>query len=360
MLKLTLPIFKLKKMSRSCKNFILLKFYFYFFKLFGIATFNFVLEWNNQIKSIQWRFIGSKIDIFYNSFLVCSLFVMSLNGYKMMFNTNYLGRLEQDKLIVSVFDIIIAFSMLFILVIYCTWQQEIAKMANKFHNLQQLLFKNDQRTRTAKTISLKLTTFLSFGIIFLFFISFLWSLKFKIQVILYILAFNIYLSVMNSVLVQYCLVLKLLKAFFENINNRLQYILKKLTVCCELEIQQNETLQFELEHNMKLYRLISDLSQKTSNFYSLPMFGCTLIIFIDLLISCYITIKLFIETKTINISENLFDFIHIYLHVSSLSVFTIYVTNTINEVRFFAFFFYYEFYNFSLNNYFRARKQKKS
>lgn len=308
---------------------------FFFLKAVGIASVNFKILWVDSTKKWRWTFTCSKIDIFYNVFLIALLILMNTIGISYMIKTDYAGRFKQDKFTIASFDTLIAFSVIFILTAYCSRQKKILFIMNKVSALRELSTESIENPVCYKSPSFGKITMLCLGhIVVTIIIIMLMSVTKDVYSTIYASSFNFCIFIIDIVLIQYSIILKLIKHFFQMINENLLYVTKKSLLPIDIQAISVPKLEMKLDHLMKLHHLVTVLSQDISNFYSLPMLFCTFNIFIDLLVCSYTVIKELIFSNNLYVANNILNLSHIYFNILSLSTLTINVTETIQEVSF--------------------------
>lgn len=307
---------------------------FFFFKIFGIATVSFKPKWIDQNKKWHWAFTSSVIDILYNVFLIVLLVVMNTIGINYMIKTDYLGRFKQDKFTIASLDTLIALSVIFILTIYCTRQKKIFFILNKISILRELFMRTIKNSVSCRNAQFQKISMLSVGHVIITIIMLPILAKNEIYLAIYTASFNFCIFIINIVLIQYSVILKLIKIFFEIINEKLQNVTNIPLWPVDVQSISIIKLETKLDHLIQMHCLISELAQEISDFYSLPMLVCTFNIFIDLLVCSYTVIKEIIFSNSLLIMNNILNIAHIYFNIISLATLTINVTETIQEVNF--------------------------
>lgn len=308
------------------------KLNFLFFKMLGIATVKFKLSWIDRNKKWRWTFTCSKFDNLYNIFLIILMIIMNTVGIRYMIKTDYLGRFKQDKFTIASFDTLIAFSVIFILTIYCIRQKKILSILNKISILRELSMENMENSIYYKNSSFSKISVLSLGHVLITFLILIMLDKKEIHLAVYAISFNFCIFIIDIVLIQYSIILKLIKHFYQIINENLLYLTKGCVWPLDIQIIYVSKLGMKLDHLMQLHHLVTELSQEISEFYSLPMLLCTFNIFIDLLVCSYTVIKELIFSNSMLIANNVLNITHIYFNIISFSTLTINVTETIQEV----------------------------
>lgn len=304
---------------------------FYCFKLTGIATMKIQYHkstWIYKTQKPKWSFVSSKIIILYNICLICSLIGMHYFTYEDTLKSGFGGRFDKDKVVIAIFDSLIVLTAVIIMGFYTLMQKKFVVIANKIHKTKD---SNDLPICVKKQY---LT--LCFGNIFLyFFITISFALNQESFHVIYTIAFRTCIFIINSFLIQYSMMIKLVQSFFEFINKNLLELSDKYFEHKRIKTIENSNLKSELDYLMRLYPVISNLSREISNFYSLPVLWSLLAIFVDVLMCLYHLIKTLIISNDILTALNLHDLSHVSYHFILVSVLTDSVNSTIEEVKFY-------------------------
>lgn len=304
----------------------------YCFKIFGIVPFTLKANKINQIKTgVNNLETFSKIDKVYSLLVTCLIVTLHYTGINYMHDTNYQGFLKENKLTTTIYHTLIAFGSSNILLALCYQQSEIVFILNKINAAKDSL-----KCAEAHTFKDKFFSYLSivfFGHVCVLFIFVFYSFqRNSLKAQLFFLALGLSIFLVNSILMQYCMMLKVLKQMFKFINDNLKSILEKHNVSFgNLDFQNNSFVK-QIDKLMNSYDSLNKLSQQVSDFYSFPMLWCGLIILMALINEIYNIMK---EVIVLNFESKMFypfALSHIYMNIISLSTLAIHVTNTIEEV----------------------------
>lgn len=305
---------------------IILNNIFYCFKLCGIATIRIHSTWVHETKKWKWSLIPSRSSVFYNICLTCSLITMHILTYENTLKSGFGGRFDKDKVVIAIFDSLIIMTTVIIIMIYCFKQKKILVIANKMSEAEEFV---DLSTSVLKHY----LSWFCFGNILIWFLFVILSLKKETFQLVYTIAFTFSIYTINSLLIQYSMLIKLIQNFFENINENLIKLYNKSTEFNRARSVYTSNLNNKLENLMHSYCAINDLSHEISDFYSQPVLWSLLAIFIDILMCLYHLIKQLIITNNILAAFNLHDVIQVFFHFTILATLTICVTDTIEEVK---------------------------
>lgn len=305
------------------------KFIFYFFKAFGIATIDYDHVWDSEKKSWTLVFKTSRIGVIYNVACICLWIPININCIIFFYNNKILSERHQVVLLYTVAGSFFCVSLVFLLFVFIFQQTKLACFANKIFSLRNMTAHNYPPNKR----------FFSF-----FFVNYLITFTLFIAVFFYkknvpiLCSVGLYVSV-NEVfflLIQYTLILKMIKGFFQSINNDLNKLLLKEPICI---IGKFNPDSIKIDKLMRFYSCLYDLSRDISSFYSLPMFWAVFNIFVILLTAIHLVIveKIFVTNN--NLREiALICLVVVYLSIISFSTLVVLVTNTIKEVNFFSLF----------------------
>lgn len=293
------------------------KFMFYLFKIFGILTMSYNHAWITETASWNLIFKFSWTGLVYSVLLIIFLLFSEVIEIHSQINDKSFELEAKENFIL----IVLAYSSrLFNILIVLTFvfqQTKMVSISNKIIKLRVLA------AETFVTENKLFVVYIGHSMMaFMLHFILIYQLpdSFSIQILM---GFVVYL-----LFIQYCLLLKILKSFYEFINTALQKLFNNHSYW-NLE---NHNTHLKIDQLMYFYSCIYDLSQELSEFYSLPMIFAILKIYIYLLFYAHALTKSFILNNS-NFLKNLISFIIIYLSILSLAILVICVTNTIKEVN---------------------------
>lgn len=266
--------FKKVKNSYKLKAIILNNIIFYFFKLSGIATMSIDSKQSYETKNLKWSFVSSRASVLYNICLIFLLIAMHVTSYEGSKKTGFGGRFGQDKSVIGIFDSIIMLGAVLILGTFCVKQKEAVIIANemsKIANSKEIhaCFQNNY------------LTWFCFGNILMFFKPNAVTVKPRVSDIIYTIVFRSSIFIIISLLIQYSIIIKLIHNFCCCFNKNFLQFLSRSSNFYVIKSIYKANLNSELDNFMHSYLVISKLSRKISDFYSLPMLGSLLAIFVD-------------------------------------------------------------------------------
>lgn len=291
----------------------LLKFIFYWFKILGMATVSYDCTWSREKIVRTLVFKSSHTSIIYNILLI--FFLISINFF-------FISKLEEDesnddriKFVVAVILYMFAIGPSIISIIFVFQHAKMASIANKINKLRELTIEQNIMKKNLFSI---------------FFPNFIISISgtFLLQprdntdpiVVTGLNIFFIYF-----VLIQYTLILRIIKNFYVFVNDTLHEVSFKKYAWTFESLDLNGKIDKLIHLNSSLYEISLDVS----SFYSAPMLWIILNIFIILVINIYVFVTQTLDTKIFD-AATAFE---IYLNILSLTTLVINVTNTITEVK---------------------------
>lgn len=269
-----------------------LKYFFYFFKMFGVSTMTYS-------ESPCLLFMSSKYGILYNIFLI--LFSIGISGYslKLALFGNVGDRIKLEKIVDFVQTGFNLLTAIIILTVYCIRQGEAIKLANKINSVsaisRSLDSKNTKLQGIRNVVIINVLTLIP------------WILTIPTSpeiVFLYFVPVTFYNFIINTLFLQYSVMLKLIHHIFEVINNSLKQMFDFPTFLHEIQPNKrccDNDFWMKSKKLSQLWRLcvtVSQLSKELSSFYSLLIFVCIPNIFITLIVYGYYALKPFVMLNT--------------------------------------------------------------
>lgn len=309
---------------------LFIKCIYYTFKILGVST-----------MSLDSRHLGNKLSpfkpsrcgILYNIILMIIVIILASLCYTALTDTTYPGRINLDSFV----DIVQgAFTILTCEIILLTFSIQQGKTITIAENLLSVVKRlsntiDGEKDDKLNVISKNLGMIFSINT-FVWFLFVLTAPRGSLDIILYDLVVVLCYFIIACMLIEYSVAVKLLKHFFEVINDTLINFTEKRHKA------PNANYIFQrvqkLYHLRKLYSLLSDLSREISDFYSQPMLLCTVHIFMTLILTSYYCTKpLFtVIYGTVTFVSYFNCFLHALLNVTPLVILTKCISNTIAEV----------------------------
>lgn len=304
---------------------------FYFFKISGFAPLSFksVPKSNNNYDR---QFTISKTSMIYNLFFVISMLSLSLS---MDVDVKYYKIEPCWELIVYMGkQTYFILTSITILLLYVFKREKIVLLANKM---------KIQEDRTIVKNRIALTKIAKIFIpcqLFHCFIFLLWQFRKKFSQI-YLLRECFSYHVNCVLLMQYSMVLILLKQYFVNVNREISLIFtKKSSSNDEIRsIFQSIVINKKLSKLRNRHLLLRELSSEISNFYSLPMLFNSINVIMIIIVNVFYSLEVLIQKKyDSDNADVVFCLLYAGLYTILFIILTKNVSATINEVN-------YVFYN---------------
>lgn len=324
---------KPQKIKNSYKHRNFVRFIYYFFKISGLATIQLIDTSPNSNKIPFWDIKKSKLDIFYNVPLILIIILTSIPGIRFMIQTGYVGRFQEEVMLMAIMDVSCVSSTIFILVMFCVRQEKIIFIINKLNNAIELsTVINEKKFPNYSGIVKRVSFGMVITIILLIFLV-LTALRHHFNIFISIFAITKVLQylVYTSVFLQYSTILECMRNIFKLINNNL----KRLSIPANHGPNKISKIEIKVDISIQLYNLLSEISEELSSFYSLTMMWCIPNLFSSLFKSLYVGIKqIILLKKTTTIYSMMFDLIQFYFNLFPLPILAISVSNTVKEVSF--------------------------
>lgn len=303
------------------------RFFFYFFKFIGLAPMSLKLTSGVGNKSGDWKFNYSKIDILYNVFFSIMFITLEFFGITYAFYDNYRGDYGPEVILFVICDTSIACSVVIILLKFCTLQNKVVVLTSKINRVHKIL-ESEGVNISENLTKLSHIVVISFGNIIIFIIISVLPFDYGIPMVVYNIAYDFAIFINISLMLQYSMVLKMLKNLFLLVDESFNKISGRVVL--SREFLSNRSIR--LIKLMESYDLLIDISHDVSKFYSLPMLLGIFNSFISV-----ITLLLSITKRKIleNNHMNKFDVTNscnAYLNFISVLTLVINVTNAVEAV----------------------------
>ncbi|NP_001177445.1 gustatory receptor 25 [Nasonia vitripennis] len=273
------------------KESIILKFIFYYFKLVGLSCVSF-----SSKSRLDICFLTSKLGALYN--VILALLITCFNYYVVLIVVKVsFGSLHFDRAIDFGRVCLAVISSVFILITYCFKRKKATIILNRINTIAELSVNlrsngksgHDGLCKPAKRI------FFVFLVTWLVLIAVTPKLKF--YALLYFAAQYSCEMVIMCMLVQYSMLLSILKQLFETINAR-------FTISSEANFQvrrfsQHRSNEFGLEVKLnrfsylrELHLSLCEVAEDLSQFYSQSLLFCIAYVFSSLVLYAYFFVKI--------------------------------------------------------------------
>lgn len=309
---------------------ILIKFLFYYFKIFGIATLSFEVVLNTK-RTLCFHFKTSKASLIYNILLIFSSLIMSslsmicLNERDVRTQRGKFDRVfyrAQETLNLSV--------LILISIVYCIRQNQLVNLTNKINGIWGLLLMIDNNSINNFQCLNNIIKILVVNIL-MWIIAVLAGTGYGIQYFPFYFGANFSKLIITALFLQYIAILKLLQDFYRIANNNLQVILYNQCVIENLNVTQEKIKRILIMHDIHVQ--LDKIALELSNFYEKPMLFCLLSSFTELTCSCYVLVEpIFVSNSILPLNQALHTTSYGILYITLLTVLTKSATAITTEV----------------------------
>lgn len=244
-----------------------IKLIYYFFKIFGLATVSLKVDAaaDCTFSLEEMKYINSYLHA---GLLIFSVVILSAFSICELWNSKEIYTGGSERVIDLIMFVLVIIETVGILIFYSCRKNKIAELAEKVNDFRKFSRIAKNKTKPLKNISLTCTYATN-----LFILVFFVSMHFDRYIIVGIASY-LSSSIVLSVVAQYTIALKLLKLFFEEVN-------EKLTLINEVDSNNEYSLQTvdEISNIRRFYASLEETSQNLSDFFSKPVFLCITYIF---------------------------------------------------------------------------------
>lgn len=304
-----------------------IKIVYYYFKILGLFTVSLKFDsdgGNNLDFSI---FLHLK-NILYNYFLISLTLVIQFLNINILYNTKDIYSSESEKIVDLILTGLNTLKSISLLIIYASRRKTIKELVFKVSVLKKLTFRNND-----KFCAINLANYAEkvFSLSSLFWI--VWVATSSKKYMISDLSMFFCVSIINSVVMQYVFVLKLLKMFFQANNANLSAI-KELSIRNKHFINMTK----EISNNRNIYLMLIKISDELSSFYGKPMLLYISHIFLSLVLSSYYIFKpVVMRRNSLEAVMYAHCLIYAIVMIFSLSTLTNSVSDVIAEVMTFSY-----------------------
>ena len=292
-----------------------INFIFYFFKVFGLATIDLTIKWTSKNR-VSCICSCSKKGILFNIIII--IYITTINyiihvhtrkntqkmpiidgkatcmnsfGFQFPCEVNFRNFEETIEKVHYGNQIFNSFA---ILIIFCFRQKRAIKIIGRIIEVRESLINLNSKIYNKCEVVSK-----NIAMIFLIIIV-VWSLyvvSFPTANIIHILScISSYSSIfiINSVLIQYSIILAIVRKLFQVLNDNINDIKMNPTLFSKISTVTKSSSQLKLDKLLNLrnlYSSLSAISHDLTKFYSPPMFLCTLNIFVSVQFAIYYILK---------------------------------------------------------------------
>lgn len=318
-----------------------LKFFFYFFKMSGLATFKFIYKPLSMDQRIYCITSESKMGISYNVFLILVVIFTGIPGIRHAIKTNYLNIFKDELALVASIDISLQLCTVTTLATFCIKQKKMISIINKLNNVIELSteISSNDCCRNNSSITRRAAFCIINTIIIITIFSFSTVSFQNVPVMLYLIARYLDLFIITSVFLQYSIILEYMRNIFKFINDEFFNLTRpsiSLSKICNNEVIQST----KIDKLMRMYDLLSEISEEVADFYSRTMMWCIFNNFFSLFVSLYCNIVRLSRLKILA-RGIIIDINNIYFNIIRLPILVISVSSTVKEVMFCFLLFYF-------------------
>lgn len=316
-----------------------MKFFYLYFKVFGLATMNVELNKNYKIK--KWIFTYSRLGNVYNIALICFLSVLKFFCIRLMFEFyDVSGGNQFDKIIDLARLVISVVGSIIILFKFCICQETAIRIVNRIIAFQEYCSVSDfkQFYRNKDVLINILEIFIVNASIWIVMIFSSKMYRDKKSMTFYTATFSCDL-IINYTIIQYSILLKLISEFFHSVNSYLTYYLKNVSIYNKMYVI-NDFVPKKLDHFIDIHNMhlrLCEISKELSDYYSLPMILCLSHVFVSVLLYGFFVLKSILVTASstaISTDQYMLCFFTLLENTSLLVSLTTSVTRIISEVKF--------------------------
>lgn len=301
-------------------------------KLFGMSPFSYKIT---QIDQISNKTLVSVIGFLYNVFYLGLLILMNYLGIRTMFEGGYEKFYLKNWAFSFILDLILSSSVTLISIIMCALQKRTRSISNNMRKICEISMMINQSPGSSENIYLLNFILMCFAsLVMRIMTTVLTENDIKIDNIIYDLAVSFDVLLVSYVLLQYSVILDLIKHYFKFLNDNLCQILRQTIWARKTESIHETNLISKFNQLMLLHDLLSRVSKKLSSYYSLSVLLCAFNIFAMTLLSVFIASSELLILNQPLVIHNFFDLYYSGMMVLSLIILSISVTNTEQKVKF--------------------------
>lgn len=290
---------------------------------------------SNKSQIFRWDTKKSKVGVIYNIFLILIVVFTSFTGLRYMIQTNFLGEFTDEKSIAVTIEVLGALCTILILITFCVKQGEMTSILNKVGDVAELstimranscLRNNSEITK--RVVICVINVSLILGILTLTITLYVQNTLF----ISYAIGHYLHLFINTTMFFQYSIILECIRNLFRFINDEFRELSKPPDFGL-YKVWKNEVKEpMKIDKLIRMYNLLSEITERLSDFYSLVVMWCIFNNFLSLFFYLYCNIKRLIALKTEIVRGIFFHLVKIYLNAIQLPILAISVSNTIKEV----------------------------
>ncbi|XP_058801059.1 uncharacterized protein LOC131669884 [Phymastichus coffea] len=275
----------------------------------------------------------SRSGIVYNALLICILITLKYFTIKFLCETEYGGKIKFEKTINVMHDSFTVFSAIYILLVFSIQQKRTITLVNDFKIIgQSILALNDKNfslLSAVKNIFLANT--------FTWFLLIITSVVGDWDLNLYNISIYLCNTIINSIFMQYSIILNLIKEMLYYINQYLSKLLNNANPVSGISFIHSKKMQYEinkLTYLRNLHTSIFKFSQDVSNFYSqLILLGILYVFVTSVLFGYYILIPIVHGRYPVSRADSIHCIFFLLLYAVSLKILMNTATMTVKESK---------------------------
>ncbi|OXU27795.1 hypothetical protein TSAR_011298 [Trichomalopsis sarcophagae] len=264
-----------------------LKSLFYFYKIFGVAPM--ILD-STKNRPSDVSFAYSKFGILYNLFLVI-LTIFAFYQCAILAHFEVSVGMDFQRFVNTTHLIFFVFTTLIVLIIFCVRQERAVALANR---LTSIYYLNKNIKLSTILPSIKGIVLMTFATTILWLAT---TPSDDAHLLTYFVEISLYHFVINSVFLQYSVLLKFLYHLYRSLNTNMRSLLESLDIAIEMNRHSDNEIKLtsgRLKRLREIHMLLCHLSGDVADFYSLPIFFCITNAFLVLIIYSYYVFRGFV------------------------------------------------------------------
>lgn len=295
---------------------------FYYFKAVGLAPIKLEVTPGVGNKSCNWKLKNSKIGTLYNVFLIIAYITLQFYGISFAYRDNYRKEYGSEIVLFAISDSIIAAGVAIVLVIFFVEQKTIITLVDQIYDTRKVL------KVESKIGKLNFDVVAGTASVIIFIVISMLPFDYGIHTSIYNFACNSSVVISYFLVLQYALILRILRNSFYHIHKSF----KKISGFIVLSRETLSDRSLQLMKIMQSYDSLIVICEDVSKFYSLPMLLAILISFIDSIICSYSLTKHAVIQNSALKKFDLIDSCIIGMIFISMLTLVINVNKTVEEV----------------------------
>lgn len=324
--------------TREC---IFVQFVYYFFKVLGVVPFTLHIKLNENKTIRKLVLQQSRTDIIYNLLLITVALVTNAMGFRVSYERYDFGRRSKfERTIDTVHQVFSTFFCIYILISFCVERRKIIKLGHDIGDFRESLKNIDEQIFSeTKPISRSILKVIVLNFTTWMLVLLTARAEENADIIIYYVGLYFCSAIINHIILQYSILLKLLGQLFKMINRHFKSLSKKIFVSPDLQIigcndvASNDcaTKIWQL-HNLHI--TLNELSEEVSKIFARFMFLCVSYHFCTLIVYSYFFAKPIVLGKfTLPLVLYVHCFLQILHNATLIVILTGSVTNVVSQVK---------------------------